>query len=130
MIELLWAMLFLGIAAGANWLLGLYDKIGVEQLAWDWRSFFRGITKILIICGVAIGLGFAWEYSGIDLSGAGLEPLTVTTTATIYFAFKAIKRLATIIYSKARPEEIVEEVPIVEDVEVAVGEDATDQGEE
>lgn len=98
MIDLLWALLFLGIAATANWLLGLYDKLGVEKVTFNWKEFLRGIIKMLIIVAVAIGLGFAWEYSGIDLSGAGLTPMTVTTTATIYFAFKAIRRLAEIIH--------------------------------
>lgn len=98
MIDLLWALLFLGIAAISNWLLGLYDKLGVEKVTFNWKEFLRGIVKMLIIVAVAIGLGFAWEYSGIDLSGAGLTPMTVTTTATIYFAIKAIRRLAEIIH--------------------------------
>lgn len=98
MIELCWAMLILGVAAIVNWALGLYDKIGVEQLKWDWKEFARGATKIGIIVGAAIGLAFVWEYSGIDLSGAGLEPLTVTTTATGYYAYRAIKHLASIVH--------------------------------
>lgn len=98
MIELCWGVLFLGVAVVVNWALGLYDKIGVEQLTWDWKEFARGAVKIAIIAGSVIGLGFAWEYSGIDLSGAGLEPLTVTTTATAYYAYHAIRHLATIVH--------------------------------
>lgn len=97
MFELLWALLFLGIAATCNWCLGIYEKIGVEQITWNWKEFARGIIKIIIICGVTIGLGFAWYYSNIDLSGAGLEPLTLTTTATAYYFYKAIKHLAAIL---------------------------------
>lgn len=98
MYELLWAMLFLGIAACSNWLLGLYDKIGVQRVQWDWKEFLRGLAKIAIICGVAIGLGFAWEYSGIDLTSAGLSPITCITAAFIYYAVKSIKRFAEIIH--------------------------------
>lgn len=54
--------------------------------------------KIGIIVGSVVGLGVAWQYSGIDLSGAGLEPLTVTTTATMYYAYRAITHLAEIIH--------------------------------
>lgn len=97
MIELCWAILFLGIAVCVNWALGLFDKIGVESIKWDWKQFAKGAIKIFIIAGSVIGLGFAWEYSGIDLSGAGLEPLTLTTTATAYYAYKAIKHLASIV---------------------------------
>ena len=97
MIELCWGILFLGVAAAVNWALGLYDKIGVEQLTWDWKEFIRGAVKIGIIVGSVIGLGFAWQHSGLDLSGAGLEPQTVTTTATAYYAYRAITHLAKII---------------------------------
>lgn len=97
MIELCWAILILGVAACVNWILGLYDKIGVEQLKWDWKEFTRGAVKIGIIVGSVIGLAFVWQYSGIDLSGAGYEPLTVTTTATAYYTYRAIKHLAVIV---------------------------------
>lgn len=97
MAELCWGILFLGIAAAVNWALGLYDKIGVEKLTWDWKEFARGAIKIGILVGSVIGLGVAWQFSGIDLSGAGVEPLTLTTGATTYYAFRAIKHLATIV---------------------------------
>ena len=97
MMELLWGVLFLSIAAAVNWALGIYDKIGVEQLQWCWKMFIHGAAKLFIIIGSVIGLGFAWCCSGMDLSGAGLEPLTVTTTATAYYAYRAITHLAKII---------------------------------
>ena len=108
MIALCWGILFLGITAAVNWALGLYDKIGVEQLSWSWKAFIRGAVKIGIIVGSVIGLGFAWQCSGLDLSGAGLEPTTVTTTATAYYAYKAIKHLAVIIKG-GTTEEITKE---------------------
>jgi hypothetical protein len=107
MIELCWAILYLGIAVVINWMLGLYDKIGVEQVAWDWKTFIKGAIKIGIISGSAIGLGFIWEFSGLDLSGGGLEPLTLTTTTTAYYAFNAIKHLASIIKGKANKADTV-----------------------
>lgn len=112
MTELFWAMLFLGIAAACNWCMGVYDNIGVKSFAWDWKKFAKGILKIAIICGCVIGLGFAWEYSGIDLSGAGVEPLTLTTGATVYYFVKAIVHLKSIVMGE-KPiqndgEEIVE----------------------
>lgn len=105
MIDIAWAVLFLGIAVVINWALGIYDKVGVEKMTWDWRAFLRGAVKILIIAGSVIGLGFAWEYSGIDLSGAGLEPLTLTTTATAYYAYNAIKHLAAIVIDRKKDED-------------------------
>ena len=108
MIDLAWAVLFLGIAVVINWALGIYDKVGVEQIKWDWRTFLRGAVKIVIIAGSVIGLGFAWQYSGIDLSGAGLEPLTLTTTATAYYAYNAIKHLAAIVMGKKKDEDVFE----------------------
>ena len=96
MAQLCWGILFLGIAAAVNWAMGLYKKIGVEKLRWDWKEFVRGAVKLLLIMASVIGLGLVWLYSGIDLSGAGLEPLTMTTTATIYYAYKAIRYLGTI----------------------------------
>ena len=101
MADLCWGILFLGIAAAVNWAMGLYKKIGVEKIQWDWREFLRGVIKIALIIGSVIGLGVVWKYSGIDLSGAGLEPLTMTTTATIYFAYKAIRYLGIIFHSNA-----------------------------
>ena len=100
MIQLCWALLFLGIAAGCNWLFGIYDKLGVKKISWSWKEFGKGLLKIAIICGSVIGLGFAWEYSGIDFSGAGLEPLTLMTTATGYYGVKAILHLKDIIMGK------------------------------
>ena len=96
MAELCWGILFLSIAAAVNWAMGLYKKIGVEKIRWDWREFLRGLVKIALIIGSVIGLGIIWKYSGIDLSGAGLEPLTMTTTATVYFSYKAVRYLETI----------------------------------
>lgn len=97
MIELCWGILFLGVAAAVNWALGIYDKIGVEQLAWNWKEFVRGAVKISIIVGSVIGVGIIWQFSGIDLSGAGFEPVSLTTGATAYYAYRAIKHLAAII---------------------------------
>lgn len=104
MAELCWGILFLGIAAVVNWALGIYDKIGVEQLQWNWKDFARGAVKMGIIVGSVIGLGFAWQYSGLDLSGAGLEPVTVTTTAAAYYAYRAITHLAKIIHGNQAAE--------------------------
>ena len=104
MIELCWGVLFLGASAAVNWALGLFDKLGVEQLTWDVREFLRGLVKIAIITGSVIGLGFAWQYSGIDLSGAGLTPMTVTTTATAYYGYRAITHLAAIIHGDGKPD--------------------------
>lgn len=97
MMNLCWAVLFLGIAVCVNWALGLYDKIGVESIEWNWKKFANGAAKIAIIVGSVIGLGFAWQYSGIDISESGLQPLTVTTTATAYYAYRAITHLANIV---------------------------------
>ena len=110
MIELCWAVLFLGIAVCTNWFLGIYDKISVESIKWDWKEFAKGIAKIAIVAGSVIGLGFAWYYSSIDLSGAGLEPLTLTTSATAYYFYRAISHLANIIGigKKDKTDEIVE----------------------
>ncbi len=104
MAELCWGILFLGVAAAVNWALGIYDKIGVERLTWDWKQFAHGAVKMFLIVGSVIGLGFAWQHSGIDLSGAGLEPLTVTTTATAYYAYRAITHLAKIIHGNTVTE--------------------------
>lgn len=93
MADLCWGILFLAIAAAVNWAMGLYKKIGVEKIQWDWKEFLRGGIKMGLIIGSVIGLGVVWRYSGIDLSGAGLEPMTMITTATMYFAYKAIKYL-------------------------------------
>lgn len=117
MIDIAWAVLFLGIAVVINWALGIYDKVGVEKMTWDWRAFLRGAVKILIIAGSVIGLGFAWEYSGIDLSGAGLEPLTLTTTATAYYAYNAIKHLAAIVIDR-KTDENIPEVELLDDTYV------------
>lgn len=108
MIELCWGILFLGISAAVNWTLGLYDKIGVEKLTWNWQEFVRGAIKIGIIAGSVIGLGFAWQYSNIDLSGAGLKPLTVTTTATAYYAYRAVSHLANIVHGKKSGDKTTE----------------------
>ena len=99
MAQLCWGVLFLGIAAAVNWAMGVYKKIGVEKLRWDWKEFVRGAVKIGLIIGSIIGLGIVWLYSGIDLSDAGLAPTTITTTATMYYAYKAIKYLGVIFNS-------------------------------
>ena len=96
--RLLWGILFLGIAVAVNWALGIFQKIGVEKITWDWATFAWGAVKIAIIVGSIIGLGVVWQYSGVDLSGAGLEPITLTTTGTIYYAYKAIKHLGRMLH--------------------------------
>jgi uncharacterized membrane protein len=119
MIELCWGILFLGVAAAINWALGIYDKIGVEQLAWNWKEFVRGAVKIGIIVGSVIGVGFIWEFSGLDLSGAGIEPITMTTGATVLYAYKAIKHLAAII--KGGKKEATEVTEVTEVTETTTG---------
>ena len=52
----------------ANILLGLYAKIGVEQITFDWKKLVSGIIKAVII-GIA-ALSLAYATSVIDLSGA------------------------------------------------------------
>lgn len=109
MIELCWGIIFFLTAAAIDWLLGVYDKIGVQKIAWSWETFFRKTAKVILLVGCAIGLGVIWEFSGLDLSGAGLTPLTVTTTGTIYYAFKAIKHFAYIIKGYKKDDEVTKE---------------------
>jgi hypothetical protein len=104
MIELCLGMLFMAIAAAAHWLLGIYDKVIGQKLKWNWLEFGRGVLKIALIAAVVIALGVVWEFSNLDLSGAGLEPKTLISTATIYYAFNAIKHLANIIKPKNKEE--------------------------
>lgn len=104
MIELCLGMAFMAIAAAAHWLLGIYDKVIGQKLKWDWIEFGRGILKIALIAAVVIALGVVWEFSNLDLSGAGLEPKTLISTATIYYAFNAIKHLANIIKPKTKED--------------------------
>ena len=106
MIELCWGILFLGIAAACNWLMGIFDKVGIQKVTWDWRQFIGGLIKICIIVGCIIGVGFIWEYSGVDVSAAGIEPLTLTTTATGYYAIKAILHLKDILVDSKKTEEV------------------------
>lgn len=98
MVELCWGVLYLGVAAAINWAMGLYEKLGKEQVKWNWKQFIIGLIKIILIVGTIIGAGFIWEYSGIDVSGAGLQPITLTTSATLYYAYKAVKHLSQIIH--------------------------------
>ena len=109
MVQLLWGILFLGIAVTVNWAMGIFQKIGVEKIAWSWVEFGWGLLKIAIIAGSIIGLGVVWQYSGIDLSGAGLEPITLTTTGTMYYAYKAIKHLGSMLHGVTDDEMPTEE---------------------
>lgn len=128
MIDLYWAMIGLGICAAVNWALGLYDKIGVEQLSWDWKAFARGMAKIVIVVGSIIGLGFVWYYSKFDLSGIGWDPMTIVTGGATYYAAKSFKRIAEIIHGQKEnelPEDLEDDVyiDINPDIEVETEEE-------
>ena len=113
MIDLYWAMISLGICAAINWALGVYDKIGVEKLTWDWKAFARGMIKIVIVVGSLVGLGYVWYYSNFDLTGIGWEPMTLVTTGTIYYAAKSFKRIASIIHGQQEnelPDDLIDDV--------------------
>ena len=68
----------------ANILLGLYAKIGIEEIEFDWKKLVSGIIKAVII-GIA-ALSLAYATSVIDLSGVGVEPATLITAAIVLYA--------------------------------------------
>ena len=76
----------------ANILLGLYAKIGIEEIEFDWKKLVSGIIKAVII-GIA-ALSLAYATSVIDLSGVGVEPATLITAAIVLYAQKAFTNLA------------------------------------
>ena len=132
MIDLYWAMISLGICAAINWALGIYDKIGIEQLTWDWKTFVRGMAKIFIVVGSLIGLGYVWYFSNFDLSGIGWEPMTLVTSGAIYYAAKSFKRIAEIIHGKQvneLPEDLYDDVVFDVNPEGAIIPDDTETSE-
>ena len=93
MTQFIWSVLFLCAAVACNWLVGIADKIAVQKFDWDWNAFIWGIVKIFTVLVALIGIGFIWEYSGIDLSAAGFEPITILNAGIVVYVVKAAKHV-------------------------------------
>ena len=82
----------LTLLMATNILLGLYAKIGVEEIAFDCKKLISGIAKALIIGFSAVALSYAAHE--VDLSGLGVTPELLISAAIITYAYKNFQNLA------------------------------------
>ena len=80
----------LTLLMATNILLGLYAKIGVEEIAFDWKKLISGIAKALIIGFSAVASSYAAHE--VDLSGLGVTPELLISAAIITYAYKNLAK--------------------------------------
>ncbi|MCR1842500.1 hypothetical protein [Murimonas intestini] len=94
MSEIFRLMPVLAVVITLNILLGIYNSIKIENFRFSKEKLLNGILKALIVAGSFIG--FAYVFSMIDLSSAGITPLLVMQVSIITYATKGITNLAKI----------------------------------
>ncbi len=77
------------VAIVVNIALGVFQKIGKEHIAWSWTKFFQGIIKTVILGGSFLGLAYVFEVTA--LSGAGITPSMIMTSAVLLYSVKGCK---------------------------------------
>ena len=82
----------LALLMATNILLGLYAKIGVEEIAFDWKKLVSGIAKAMIIGFSAVALAYATHE--VDLSSLGITPELLINAAIVTYAYKNFQNLA------------------------------------
>lgn len=92
MTNLFHMLLALLILMATNILLGLYARIGVEHISFDWKKLVAGTIKALII-GIAT-IALAYTATIVDLTSVGVTAETLVTAAIILYAGKATTNLA------------------------------------
>lgn len=60
--EVLYLLPVLTVAMAMNTLTGVYQKIGIEQVKFDWKVFFNGIVKFIIILACLVGTAYCCEH--------------------------------------------------------------------
>jgi len=85
----------LGVAMVVNILLGLYYKIGVEELKFETKVFINGVIKAIIIALSFFGIAYC--FTKTDLSQIGISPETIMLSAIALYVCKALTNLASIL---------------------------------
>ena len=78
-----------------NMALGVYGKIGIEKMSFDFKEFLNGVVKASIIAGSFIGLAYVFEQ--VDLSAVGLTPMLMMSASIILYTGKSCTKLASIL---------------------------------
>lgn len=60
--EVLSLLPVLAVAMSMNTLTGVYKKIGIEQVKFDWKVFCNGIVKFIIILACLLGTAYCCEH--------------------------------------------------------------------
>lgn len=74
-----------------NILLGLYRRIGVEQIQFDWRVLLTGVLKAAIVAVSLIALTYVFDTTG--LGGDFVTPHDIMVAATVLYMGKSVDNL-------------------------------------
>jgi len=94
MLEILKLLAPLAIVVIINIALGLYYKIGVENVSFDKKILLNGIIKALIVAGSFVGL--AYVFDTVSLGDVSVNPKVVMIAAIGIYAVKGVANLAKI----------------------------------
>lgn len=86
---------YLAIAMFLNILLGLYYKIGVKKITFNYKKLIGGIIKALIIGITFVGLSYIAD--GLNTQDIGFEPKLLLLSAIILYSTKSFNQLRNIL---------------------------------
>ena len=95
MLQVFWLMIPLSVTMLVNMALGVFEKIGLEKIKWDFNIFKMGIYKAVLLVLAFLGLSFVFNV--MDLSELGITPISVITAAIFLYAGKCCKKLSLIL---------------------------------
>ena len=91
---ILGGLLPLCVAIICNIALGMYYKIGKENLEFSWAQFLSGIAKAAVVGGSFCGLAYCFGVTG--LGGDLVAPQDIISAATVLYMAKSIDNLMAI----------------------------------
>lgn len=86
---------------------GVYHKIGIEKIAFDWKIFINGIIKSLIVFGALIGLAYCCD--AVDFLELENTPIIMLKSVIVGYGAKVSVTLYNILRGNVSdtPEEVM-----------------------
>ena len=95
------------VVMGLNNLCGIYKKIGIEGISFDWRVFINGIIKTAIVFIGLIGIAYACD--NVDFLDIENTPVIIIKGAIVAYGAKVSAYLYKIVNANVSDTEYIDE---------------------
>ena len=95
--EILFNLQILAVAMACNILVGVYYKVNVKEIKFEWVKLLNGIIKALIIAITFVGMAYIFDCLPQLADEIGIEPKFVLLSGIVIYVTKTLTTLSKIL---------------------------------